>query len=129
MFDSSLTTKFYFYNLSGYIWSTNMRNFWILLFFFSVPIMAENVLTPGTTAESIRAVANGLVFLDKTQDSSGAWHADVGYKLNDSYRVTKGNTAHVGGTSLACLAFMASGNLPNRGRYGRNVRKRIAIYS
>src|SRR5262245_14741834 len=29
--------------------------------------------------------------------------------------------AHVGITALACLAFMSEGNLPGRGKYGRNV--------
>lgn len=80
--------------------------------------LPQNELTPSAT----RAIQRGLEFLARGQQSDGSWLCDIGYKLNNSYQVTRIYAPHVGITSLACLAFMANGSLPDRGPYGRNVR-------
>ena len=74
------------------------------------------------TAESVEAVNRALAFLAKKQDPvTGAWKADVGYKLNQSYEVSTRRAPHVGVTSLAALAFLSSGHLPGRGEYGEVI--------
>ena len=69
-----------------------------------------------------RAVESGLEWLASQQREDGAWTAKIGYKLNNGYEYT-GEEGHVGVTSLACIAFLAGGHLPNRGRYGEAVEK------
>ncbi len=69
------------------------------------------------------AVQKALRFLKDSQSQNGYWLCDVGYKLNDSYQVTKTKGKHPGVTSIACLAFMANGHFPGRGQYGDVVRK------
>src|SRR5690606_2521761 len=67
---------------------------------------AENVaLATEMTPEMHEAVDRGLAWLASQQNPDGSW---------DSGR-WRGN---VGIISLACLAFMADGNLPGRGPYG-----------
>jgi hypothetical protein len=66
----------------------------------------ENEMTP----ESDRAVAEGLKFLAAEQQPDGSF---------GSGRYAK----NIAVTALACLAFMADGNLPGRGPYGEQVRK------
>ena len=75
-----------------------------------------------------RAVERGLELLVREQNADGSWHTNVGFKLNSSYQVTNSveeqqirGGGHVGVTALACMAFMAGGNLPGRGKYGRNI--------
>ncbi len=71
------------------------------------------------TVESVEAVDAALAWLARNQDpETGAWIADVGYKLNQSYEVTARRQPHVGVTSLAALAFLSAGHLPGRGEYG-----------
>jgi len=96
---------------------------------FLAPVEAQESLprrrSSGTlvdiTAGQVAAVENGLRWLAEHQDKSGSWKADVGFKLNDRYKETAENRGHVGVTSLACMAFLAGGNLPGRGAYGENV--------
>ncbi len=57
------------------------------------------------TPESEAAVAKGLQFLASKQEKNGSF----------------GTQFPVAVTSLACLAFMADGNLPGRGKYGEQV--------
>lgn len=68
-------------------------------------------------------VARALDYLAGTQDSNGAWRGNIGYKLNYDYRSTEQRAHHVGITALACMAFMAAGNLPGRGKYGTHVER------
>ncbi len=75
------------------------------------------------TEEARVAVGRALEYLKKNQHTDGSWRADVGYKLNYNYRVTERFEPHIGVTSLACMAFMAGGNLPGRGRYGAQVKR------
>tara|TARA_R110002126_G_scaffold4409_38_gene23309 strand:+ start:3488 stop:4696 length:1209 start_codon:yes stop_codon:yes gene_type:complete len=73
------------------------------------------------TREQEQAVNRGLVWLANHQLKNGAWKADVGFKLNSNYRVTKPEQPHVGVTALAGMAFLAGGHVPGRGEYGDNV--------
>jgi len=68
-----------------------------------------------------QAVQKGLEWLAAHQHKNGAWEANVGFKLNETYRVTAANRGHVGVTALAGMAFLAGGNLPGRGKYGEEV--------
>lgn len=60
------------------------------------------------TPELRQAVDQGLAFLAQNQNEDGSYTADHFGR-------------HVGVTALACMAFMADGNVPGRGRYGENV--------
>lgn len=59
------------------------------------------------TPESEAAVAKGLQFLSTRQQNNGSF----------------GTQFPVAVTSLACLAYMADGNVPGRGKYGEQVYK------
>lgn len=65
-----------------------------------------------------KAVNRALEYLRRNQQPNGAWRGDVGYKLNNRYEAMVRDQDHVGVTALACMAFMAAGNLPGRGKYG-----------
>lgn len=72
---------------------------------------AENAAMVGEISEdSDRAVEMGLAALAAQQTENGSF-GDGRYANN------------VAVTALACLAFMADGNVPGRGAYGENVRK------
>ena len=62
------------------------------------------------TPASRRAVEKGLAYLASIQQDDGSF-GETRYG------------AHVGITSLACLAFMADGHMPGRGPYGEVVSK------
>ncbi len=55
-------------------------------------------------------VARGLAWLAEQQGSDGSWGL-------------QGEARHVGVTSLACIAFMADGSLPERGPYAAHVER------
>jgi hypothetical protein len=67
---------------------------------------AANEITP----ELDRAVAKGLEYLASEQTDDGSF---------GSGRYGK----NIAVTALACIALMADGNLPGRGKYGKNVQK------
>jgi hypothetical protein len=76
------------------------------------------------------AVEKGLAWLAKQQvrdgsRSHGAWKCNVGFKINEDYRITETNAAHPGVTALAGTAFLAGGHLPGRGKYGEQVRDAV----
>ncbi len=77
------------------------------------------------TREGRNAVEKGLAYLARQQvkagPGAGSWIANVGYKVNLDYRVTRRGVGHPGITALAGMAFLAGGNTPGRGRYGKNV--------
>lgn len=83
----------------------------------------ESEETSDLARKARQAVANGLAYLAANQQANGSWLNDVGYKLNYSYMVTHRMGNHPGVTSIACLAFMAGGSYPGRGKYGDNVRR------
>ncbi len=91
---------------------------------FSFLLAQENMIV-GVTPKSQVAIEQGLKFLASQQDAQGFWRADIGYKLNLSYKVSRENMPHVGITAMACMALMASGSVPGYGEYGDNVRKGI----
>jgi hypothetical protein len=71
---------------------------------------ANNPLEGEITPELDRAVAKGLAALARVQNTDGSF----------------GETQFGRGvavTALACIAFMADGNVPGRGAYGENVSK------
>jgi hypothetical protein len=73
------------------------------------------------SAQGLKAITKGLAWLAQKQQEDGSWSADVGYKLNSGYVLTAKNTGHPGVSALAGMAFLAGGNIPGRGLYGRNV--------
>ncbi len=70
-----------------------------------VDTSGKKFVTPATQ----RAINKGLRWLAAEQSTSGSFGSSGGYSDN------------VGVTSLAGLAFVASGSTPDRGRYGRQV--------
>lgn len=64
------------------------------------------------TPETQRAVRKALSYLKKTQNPDGSWGSS-------SYG------RHPAITGLACMALMAQGNVPGRGRYGQAVKRGI----
>lgn len=84
-------------------------------------------LEPQSDADLARetAVESGLAWLAAHQGPSGAWTGATGHKQQDDYVLfeteraqAERDTGHVGVTSLAGLAFLASGHVPGRGPYG-----------
>ncbi|MHC4840079.1 MAG: prenyltransferase/squalene oxidase repeat-containing protein [Planctomycetota bacterium] len=70
--------------------------------------------------ETIAAVDKGLKFLASIQNKAdGSWRNNVGNKLGYRYQVATGgyNKPHMGVTAICCMAFMAAGHTPNRGKY------------
>ncbi len=87
-------------------------------------------IDPLLVQANARAVEKGLDLLANTQNPDGSWHSNVGFKLMETYQVTNSieeqlirGGGHIGVTALASMAFMAGGNLPGRGKYGRNIEK------
>lgn len=62
------------------------------------------------TPDSRKSVQRGLAFLASIQTKDGSF-GESRYGR------------HVGITSLCCLAFMADGHIPGRGKYGEQIRK------
>ena len=81
--------------------------------------------SPYVTAEIEDATRRGLQYLANNQSRAGYWLADVGFKINSNYQVERPSKAHVGITALAVMAFLANGELPNRGRHGQTVRRAV----
>lgn len=74
-----------------------------------------HLVTPRTR----RAIEKGLRYLSRRQNEDGSWSDGIGRKVNHQYLNHYGK--HVGVTSLACMALMSGGSLPERGRYGEEV--------
>jgi len=80
-------------------------------------------------AEVEESVVRGLAWLASAQQTGGYFHGTVGHKRGDNYMVfrsqdqqVRARRGHVGVTALAGMAFLAGGHLPNRGKYGKQVR-------
>lgn len=73
---------------------------------------------PTGAAESVE---RGLAWLSAKQNDDGSWSCKIGHKLYNTYEGEEGH--HVGVTALACMAFLAAGNQPGRGPYGRVVQR------
>ena len=72
-------------------------------------------------AKAISAAERGLAFLATKQNANGSWTCKIGYKLGEDYMGEIGDD--VGVTALGCMAFMAGGHTPSRGKYSKNVEK------
>ena len=70
---------------------------------------AQRVGTIQLSKEVHDAISEGLAFLSKTQNPDGSW----------------GDKHPVADTSLALMAFMLQGNVPDRGAYGKNMNRGI----
>lgn len=75
------------------------------------------------------AAERGLDWLAAQQGPHGEFQGDVGNKRMDAYLVVRSaeqnrarGEGHVGLTAIAGMAFLAGGNLPDRGRHGGLVR-------
>ena len=79
----------------------------------------------GFTPRVQEAVERGLRYLASTQRPDGAWEGNVGYKINEGYRVVHTSVRDPGITALAGTAFLAGGHLPGRGPYGKVLEKAI----
>lgn len=86
----------------------------------------DNNRDPRPTAEDavVRAsVQRGLKMLAGIQNNDGSWSNDVGNKLGSRFQVNRDGYGrpHLGVTAIACMAFMAAGNTPDRGEFKRSV--------
>ncbi|MFH2002052.1 MAG: prenyltransferase/squalene oxidase repeat-containing protein [Planctomycetota bacterium] len=81
--------------------------------------------TQDVTPESYAAAQKGLAFLAKHQNRDGSWNGDVGFKLNQEYKVTDYSCPHPGVTALAGIAFLSGGHLPERGIYSETIARCI----
>jgi len=79
----------------------------------------------GLSTSGLEAAERGLQYLAEQQQADGSWTADVGYKLEEGYRVWNRDAAHVGVTALAGMAFLSGGHVPGRGKYGDVVDKTV----
>lgn len=101
---------------------------------------APGEATPDVAAEvdaavhrtRMRAAAAGLAWLAGQQRPQGCWAGAVGHKRGDDYLVLATaaeleaeGQGHMGVTAMAGLAFLAGGHLPDRGEYGRVVRRTL----
>jgi len=69
------------------------------------------------------ACEGGLAWLATRQNDNGSWTCKIGYKLFDDYHGEDGQD--VGVTALCGMAYLGSGYLPDRGKYGRVVSKAL----
>jgi hypothetical protein len=70
---------------------------------------------PGTREK----VEMGLAWLAGRQNANGSWTNRVGYKLYEEYFGEENESVDV--TALSCMALVSAGNVPGRGKYGRQV--------
>jgi squalene cyclase len=100
---------------------TRLSRVWLLLSLllgcvsWSADVFGQDLADAGVgfveiTERSRESVERGLAYLAQAQAEDGSY---------GSSRFQR----HVGITSLACLAFMADGNMPGRGEYGPNVQR------
>ncbi len=81
--------------------------------------------SPDVTEASYHAARRGLQYLAAHQNPDGSWSGDMGFKLNQDYKVTKYNVPHMGVTALAGIAFLSGGHLPERGEYAGTIARCI----
>jgi hypothetical protein len=72
--------------------------------------LAADTAPDFVTPKVHQAVGRALSYLKRTQNSDGSWSSS-------SYG------RHPAITGLACMAMMAQGNVPGRGKYGKNVER------
>jgi len=82
----------------------------------NAPAIADRpnqVLGTEITDRQHQSVERGLAWLAQKQGQDGSYGSGGGFQT------------HAGITALAALAFMQDGNLPNRGKYGANVKRAL----
>ncbi|MEM7165012.1 MAG: prenyltransferase [Planctomycetota bacterium] len=72
-------------------------------------------------ADTQLSVRKGLDYLQNKQNDDGSWTEKIGRKVHMHYEGSLGK--HVGVTSLACMAFLAHGSLPDRGPYHESLQR------
>ena len=65
------------------------------------------------------SVERGLAWLASRQNPNGSWTNRVGYKLYEDYFGEENESVDV--TAISCMALVSGGNVPGRGKYGKNV--------
>jgi hypothetical protein len=83
--------------------------------------------------ECSEAAQKGLAWLARQQLDSGCWTGFVGHKMQDDYELLgnalqpdaqrRSGEGHLGVTALCGMAFLAGGNLPDRGEYSEAVQR------
>jgi hypothetical protein len=79
------------------------------------------------TPRLVATVGRGLEYLAQAPQKDGSWIGNVGFKLNQDYRVQEQDVPHVGVTALCGMAFLAGGHLPDRGKYGPTLDRAITF--
>jgi hypothetical protein len=88
---------------------------------------------PALAERTSAAAARGLAWLAREQLQSGSWVGLVGHKMQDDYELLgqgllpegqrQRGEGHLGVTALCGMAFLAGGNLPDRGEYADATRR------
>jgi hypothetical protein len=76
------------------------------------------------SANTREAVDRGLAWLAARQNPNGSWTNRVGYKLYEDYFGEENESVDV--TAISCMALVSAGNVPGRGKYGKNVALGVA---
>jgi hypothetical protein len=79
-------------------------------------LLAAGLMIPAAPAEKSavdKSVDNAVAFLQRTQETSGAWRGGPRNPQNAAI------------TSLSVMAFLSAGHVPGEGRYGKTVEKGI----
>ena len=89
---------------------------------------SELVQQEGGTSETEAAVARGLQWLAKHQNSNGSWSLDEYHKAGDCKGRCRGGgfSSDVAGTALALLPFLGAGETHLQGKYKDEVRRGLA---
>lgn len=75
-------------------------------------------------ATAREAVDRGLAWIASRQNPNGSWTNRVGYKLYEEYFGEENESVDV--TAISCMALVSGGNVPGRGKYGKNVANGVA---
>jgi len=75
------------------------------------PVFAGD--TKAKRTELDEAVDRGLAFLQRQQETDGAWST------------SKGGARHPAITALSVMAFLSAGNVPGEGKYGETIEKGV----
>jgi len=89
--------------------------------------------SPEQAAVCSAAASRGLQWLAAQQTEAGCWTGLVGHKMESSYvelaqglpveQQRRTGHGHLGVTAFCGMAFLAGGHLPDRGTYGKQVRR------